>query len=844
MMVYVSKVKLNNSYKVMKLKFHNTIVGMLALLASLTQAAAQGTAFTYQGQLQNNGSPASGAYDLTFTLFATNSGGASVGGPVTKNGVLVSNGLFTVLVDFGPGAFTGATNWLEIAVETNGNKAFITLAPRQQLTPAPYAIVAESAGNLLGDLPVSQLSGTLLFSQLPGTVLTNNETSVTLGSLTVGGDLNLSAMGDIFAGSSTLLHADGVLGNFFAGLNAGNLATRGGQNTALGNSALYNNTTGFQNTAIGEAALYSNESGDGNTATGFEALAYNTTGNGNVAEGFQALGNSTNDTGLVAIGFQALQNDNAVNTNGLTFGGLGHNTAIGYQALQADTTGAGNTAVGFQALMLSTNGNFNTAIGDYVLYDNTSGSSNTATGKDALYYNTTGSDNTAVGVGALESVTTGSYNTATGFEALSVDNVAGYTTGSGNTADGAYAMFSDTTGTQNTATGQTALYSNGSGDGNTATGFGALASNTTGNGNVAEGFQALGNSTNDTGLVAVGFQALQNDNAVNTNGLTFGGLGHNTAVGYQALQADTTGAGNTAVGFQALMLSTNGNFNTAIGDYVLYENTSGSSNTANGKDALYYNTTGSDNTGLGVAALESVTTGSYNTATGFKALSVDNLPGFTTGSGNTADGAYAMFSATTGSNNIALGFGAASNMTVGSYNIEIGNLGSPADNDTILIGTQGIQTNTVIAGIYGSTAAAGAPVYVTSAGTLGTLTSSARFKEDIRSMNDASDVLLSLRPVTFHYKPGLDPKATPQFGLVAEEVDQVDPDLVLRDPQHQIYTVRYEAVNAMLLNEFLKQHRKVEEQNTEIQSLKQQNDSLADRLNKLEAMVEQMAAHK
>ena len=134
---------------------------------------AQGSAFTYQGQLQNNGSPASGTYNFTFSLFNTNTGGSSAAGPVTNNGVIVSNGLFAALIDFGPDTFTGSVQWLEISVETNGANTFITLAPRQQLSPTPYSIMATSASNLLGTLPASQLTGTL-----PGGILAGFSDSV------------------------------------------------------------------------------------------------------------------------------------------------------------------------------------------------------------------------------------------------------------------------------------------------------------------------------------------------------------------------------------------------------------------------------------------------------------------------------------------------------------------------------------------------------------------------------------------------------------------------------------------------------------------------------------------
>jgi hypothetical protein len=206
-----------------------------------------------------------------------------------------------------------------------------------------------------------------------------------------------------------------------------------------------------------------------------------------------------------------------------------------------------------------------------------------------------------------------------------------------------------------------------------------------------------------------------------------------------------------------------------------------------------------------------------------------------------ASGFSALANSTNGSNNIALGFEAGINLSSGTNNIYIGNAGVQGDDNTIRVGTGGTQTNTFVAGIYGVTAASGVAVYVNSSGQLGTMTSSARFKQDIRSMDDASDVLLSLHPVTFRYKPELDPQGIPQFGLIAEDVEKVDPGLVARDDKNQIYTVRYEAVNAMLLNEFLKQHNKVAEQNKEIEKLRRQNDLLSARLSQLETAVKSLA---
>jgi trimeric autotransporter adhesin len=353
----------------------------------------------------------------------------------------------------------------------------------------------------------------------------------------------------------------------------------------------------------------------------------------------------------------------------------------------------------------------------------------------------------------------------------------------GNTAEGDGALFNLTTGTDNTANGFNALFSNNTGSANTANGFAALQSNTTGFFNTATGVNAL--TTNTTGSF-------------------------NTATGSFALQANTTGNDNTATGLNALQNNTTGFDNTAEGYHALFNNNTGARNTATGFNALASNTTGGLNTATGLSALFSNTTGYYNTANGVEALYSN-----ATGNSNTAEGYHALYH-NTGSINIGLGVNGGLNLTTGSHNIDIGNGGVAAESATIRIGGAS-QTRTFIAAIRGvTTANANAlPVVIDSAGQLGTMSSSKRFKKEIKPMDQTSEAILGLKPVTFHYKS--DSTGTPQFGLIAEEVAKVNPDLVVRDDDGQIYTVRYEAVNAMLLNEFLKEHRKVEEQSRKIQ---------------------------
>jgi uncharacterized coiled-coil protein SlyX len=301
-----------------------------------------------------------------------------------------------------------------------------------------------------------------------------------------------------------------------------------------------------------------------------------------------------------------------------------------------------------------------------------------------------------------------------------------------------------------------------------------------------------------------------------------GSIGLNTAIGFQALYSNTTGYENTAGGANALHNNTTGFANVANGDYALYSNTTGARNTAIGSAAVLANTTGGGNTATGDSALRDNTTGYGNTANGFVALTFNSTGSYntavgngalafnTTGNENTAVGDSALNQNTTGSGNIALGEVAGVKLTTGNNNIDIGNPGRAGESNTIRIGARKTHNNTFIAGISGRTVPGGVTVLIDTEGHLGTMTSSARYKEAIQPMDKASEAILALQPVTFRYKQELDPDGIPQFGLVAEQVAKVNPDLVARDEEGKAYTVRYEAVNAMLLNEFLKEHRKVE----------------------------------
>ncbi len=302
--------------------------------------------------------------------------------------------------------------------------------------------------------------------------------------------------------------------------------------------------------------------------------------------------------------------------------------------------------------------------------------------------------------------------------------------------------------------------------------------------------------------------------------------GGNTAEGQAALLSLTTGGFNTAVGFLSLRSDTTGQLNTALGaGAALFSNTTGGFNTANGYQALLSNTTGTKNTAIGLNALQNNSSGADNTAIGYQALLSNNTAG-----ANTAIG-FSALENSTGNGNTAVGFGAGDSVTTASNVICIGTTGNDVSN-SCYIGS--IAGQTVGAG--------GSTCYVDNDGKLGVFLSARRFKTDIADMGAISEALLAMRPVTFRYKPELDKIGIPQFGLVAEELEAINPDLVTRDKEGKVSTVRYEAVNAMLLNEFLKEHKAFLEEQRKVQKLEAALAAVNERLKEQEAKVERVSA--
>ena len=494
------------------------------------------------------------------------------------------------------------------------------------------------------------------------------------------------------------------------------------------------------------------------------------------------------NTGLGTTTPQALLDVNGdAHINALTVGrgngNISTNSAFGYQTLYTNTTGSNNTANGYQALHANTTGYENVATGANSLYTNTTGSYNTATGESALSSNTNGSYNTANGYETLFSNTIGSYNMATGYQALYNTTTGGY-----NVANGYRALYTNTTGSNNTANGVFALSSNTIGDGNTANGEGTLSSNISGYDNTANGSQAL---------------------YANTYG------SENTANGYLALNSNTSGSFNTATGYISLISNTTGYQNTATGQAALYSNTTGFYNTATGTQALHYNTTGYDNTATGDGALFGNSTGSENTAFGAGALSSNTTGSVNTGLGLNADVASeALINAT------AVGYGA---LADASNSVRVGN------SDVTSIGGQ-VGWTSFSDGRYKKNIKEDVKG-LTFINALRPIT----YTLDLKGINDHYDAIMKTRPDSVKQKIRTQIKESEAAGskivyngFVAQEVEATAGKLNYNfsgvdkpATKNGLYGLRYSDFVPSLVKA--------------VQELSKQNDSLVQRITKLEA---------
>ncbi|HEX3989330.1 MAG TPA: tail fiber domain-containing protein [Verrucomicrobiae bacterium] len=715
----------------------------LALLDVAPRAAGQGTAFTYQGGLNEGSAPANGSYDFVFSLYNDPLAGSQIGVARTNLALSVSDGLFTTTLDFTGAPWNGQALWLQVLVRTNGFGAFSVLTPRQAFTSTPYAIQslnATTAGSA-SSVAATNLSGIIPVPALPNIPLSGDVTGTQGATIvaTVGGQSATNiASGAIAANAASTTNAPGTIvmrdasGNFAAGAITANSFSGNGSGLLFLNPAnLFPGTAAIN--ISGSASNVTGNIGDFQLSTNVALL------NGsNVFSGFIAATNAGN---IFTGTFSGILSGNALTANDFTDSLAGD--VIGNQSA---TTVAGvggqsssNIASGVIAANSATSSN---APGTIVLRD---ASGNFAAG--AIFASSLAGDG-----GALTNL-----NPASLFGGTAAINISGSAASiSGNIADSQLSTNVPQLNGTNAFAGTNV--------------FAGVTMATNGN-NIFSG--TFTGSLNGNATTAT--SAAQAATAVTANNFSGSLLGQ--VVGTQGATTVVTVGGQSAASVASGASTANSATSASTANTIVKRDVSG--NFSAGTITANFNGNG--------AALTNLSPSQLN-------------------------------------------FGA-------NGNVDIGAAAVSGDTGTVRIGSSGSQTNAFIAGIYGTTAASGVPVFITSFNQLGTLTSSRRFKEDIRTMDEASDTLLALRPVTFRYKPEIDPGGVPQFGLVAEEVEKVNPDLVAHDNQGRPYTVRYEAVNAMLLNEFLKEHRKVEAQTAKI-------DELTQRLDRLEKLLSESANKK
>jgi len=606
----------------------------------------------------------------------------------------------------------------------------------------------------------------------------------------------------------------------------------GGYNNAFGNWTLLYNTTGVSNSAFGQEALYSNATGSNNTAIGANALRFNTTGRDNSAFGIGALTANSTGAGNTAIGAGAgsalTTGSNNIDIGHPGVAGESATIRIGTQGMQTATFIAGIASVDLRAtgtpvVIDAATGRLGTnpvlagppgpvgPIGPPGPMGPQGPSGPEGPSGPAGPEGRVGAEGAAGAPGPQGLMGPAGPEGPVGASGAVGPQGPPGPPGSGvsiddnlNTGAGEGALQTRT-GLQNSAFGYEAL-TNSSANENSAFGARSLAANTAGDRNSAFGAAALTQNTTGDG---------------------------NAAFGTYALFSNTTGGENTAGGAGTLYNNTTGYLNTAVGADALYSNRDGARNSAFGHKALYSNTTGTDNSAFGIGVLTENTEGKSNTGSGDRALQLN-----TTGNFNTAYGVAALIGNRTGSFNTALGAEAGQAVSTGSYNIHIGagNLGIDGDDRVIRLGGKPYQTRTFIAAIRGVTTGRSdaVAVLIDANGQLGTINSSRRYKEDIQPMGDVSERLFALRPVTFRYKQAYENGSKPlQFGLIAEEVAEVFPELAVYGEDGQPETVSYHLLATLLLNELQKEHRVTGTLQEQVSVLWVQNEAQAAELSAL-----------
>lgn len=754
------------------------ITGFIFLIMMLSLSAlAQTTTFTYQGKLNDGSMAANGNYLLEFKLFdaQTVGTGTQIGTTLTDVPATVVNGIFTVQLDFGANAFNGADRFLEISVRRNASESYTTLAPRQAVSSAPYAIKSKTAetavtaltaqnSNQLGGINANQyvlttdtrmsddrnpLAGSANYIQntisqqtssnfnISGEGKANIFSAATQFNIGASRILSIPGTDNTFVGVGTGLNNTTGRGNSFFGTSAGANNTTGISNSFIGAGAGFNNTTGNGNLFVGAGAGFFNISGSSNSFIGTNAGTGNTTGSANSFVGAGAGFSNTEGNNNSFFGLDAGFNNTTGSGNSFVGAGAGrgnqtgiNNSFFGLSAGFSNTIGLDNTFVGAQTGNNNTEGSGNSFLGRRVGFNNTTGSSNSFFGTDAGGGNTTGIRNTFVGAGAGFKNTTGSFNSFFGLDA-GFNNTVGFN----NSFFGVNAGYNNTTGNSNAFFGMNAGINNTVGLDNTFVGTQAGNNNIEGNGNSFFGRRA-------------GFNNTGNSNAF---------------VGADAGGGNTTGSGNSFVGAGVGFMNTTGNDNSFFGLGAGFNNTTGGGNTFVGNSAGQNNTTGSNNTAIG------------------------NL-------------------ANVGANNLTFATAVGAGAVVST-------------SDTIVLGrTNGADK----VRIFGLGAAGSTQLCRNANNEISTCSSSLRYKTNINPFNTGLSIVNRLRPITFDWKDG----GMRDLGLGAEDVAAVDENLVIRNAQGEVEGVKYDRLGVVLINAVKEQQAQIEEQKKQIEAQAKQIELL------------------
>ncbi|MDQ4123867.1 MAG: tail fiber domain-containing protein [Acidobacteriota bacterium] len=781
----------------MKVRFLSILVW---LLIGTGMGLAQTISFTYQGKLNDGGTPANASYDMQFRLFDAASAGNQIGAAQTKTNVETTNGIFTIQLDF-PNAFPGADRFLEISVSPAGLNNYTTLAPRQKITSAPYAIRASNA-NLatnsaqLGGVAANQFVQTNdarlsdARNPLPGSdnYIQNTGAAQANANFNIGGTGKaniLEATTQFNLNGNRFLSAP-ENNNLFAGFGTGASHTTGSSNSFFGINAGNANTTGRSNSFFGFTAGYSNTSGQVNSFFGTSSGQKNTSGEGNSFFGW-ATGNN--------------------NTTG------GYNSFFGYTSGFHNTIGIFNAAFGAESGKSNTTGNNNSFFGTFSGSRNTTGNENVFMGDSAGRYNTTGSYNTYVGRNAGNQVidTTGSHNSFFGWQAGDRN-----TTGSNNTALGSNANFSSNNLTYATVIGSGAQ---------------VATSNTIVLGRSADTVQIPG-SSNIIGTLSVNTLDASIVNVATFNAATVNAGTQFNLGGSRILFAS---AGNLFTGFNAGKANTSGSYNSYFGNESGKANTIGEQNSFFGESAGLSNTTGKFNTFIGRAAGGLNTTGSNNIFIGAGAtnssLSTQISNSIVIGTNVTAST----------SNTILLGNEAQTTIIPGNVMLQAGN---NCTNPTNCIGTvstfsvqkvfKGLIANSLVTRDLGNYIPSSQshlcfrPISVSSNdGGYGITNCSSSFssaenKFDMKPFSGGLEIIKSLKPVAFKWKAD----GTQDFGLNAEDVAEIAPQFTVRDDKGEVTDIKENSLNVVFINAFKQQQEQIEKLLEQNRQQQQQIDEL------------------